>query len=191
MAFQDDIMRSSKDVLSTKVGNIKLAAMLEEKGLEAHPDKTCFIVCGGNKYKEKVEHDLERNPLMFGQFPVKQKEYDRYLGQTLHSGGLEISAEATVLERIGRVEGATMEIKSNIEEFQMQAIGGMMATWILWEQAIIPSILSGAGTWFGLKECRKAIDHCDNIQNFYWRVMMTVPESCPKLGFGKRKSCYC
>ena len=44
LAFQDDIMRSSKDVLSTKVGNIKLAAMLEEKGLEAHPEKTCFIL---------------------------------------------------------------------------------------------------------------------------------------------------
>ena len=60
LPFQDNIMKSSKDVLSTQVGNIKLAAMLEEKGLEAHPDKTCFIVCGGNKYKEKVEHDPER-----------------------------------------------------------------------------------------------------------------------------------
>ena len=123
-----------------------------------------------------MEHDLERNPLMFGQFPVKQKEYIQYLGQTLHSGGLKSSAEATVLERIGRVKGATMEIKSIIEEFQMQAMGGMMAAWILKEQAIIPSLLSGAGTWFGLKECKKAVDLCDNIQNFYWRVMMTVPE---------------
>ena len=65
-------------------------------------------MCGGNKYKEKVEHDLERNPLMFGQFPGKQKEYDQY------------------------------------------------------------------------KAVDKAVDLCDNIQNFYWRVMMTVPESCPK-----------
>ena len=181
LAYQDDIMRSSKDVLGTQVGNIKLAAMLEEKGLEAHPDKTCFIVCGGSKFKEKVECDLQRNPLMFGQFQVRQREYDRYLGQTLHSGGLESSAEATVMERVGRVKGATMEIKSIIEEFQMQAMGGMVAAWELWERAIIPSLLSGAGTWFGLKECKKSVEICDNIQNYYWRVMLTVPESCPKL----------
>ena len=31
MAYQDDIMRGSKDVLGTQVGNIKLASMLEEK----------------------------------------------------------------------------------------------------------------------------------------------------------------
>ena len=49
LAYQDDILRGSKDVLSTHIGNIKLAAMLDEKGLEAHPDKTCYIVCGSKK----------------------------------------------------------------------------------------------------------------------------------------------
>ena len=59
-----------------------------------------------------------------------------------------------------------MEIKTIIEEFQMQAVGGMMASWILWERALIPSLLSGAGTWFGIKDSKKAIDMCDNLQNF-------------------------
>ena len=73
MAYQDDIMRSSKDVLSTQVGNTKLAVMFEENGLEAHPDKTCFIVCGSRRFKEKVEHDLKRNPLMFDSFLSSKK----------------------------------------------------------------------------------------------------------------------
>ena len=77
LAYQDDIMRSSKDVLSTQVGNIKLAAMMDEKGLEAHPDKTCFIVCGNKRYKEKVQSDLAKSPLLFGNFPVKQCESDK------------------------------------------------------------------------------------------------------------------
>ena len=51
LAYQDDILRGSKDVMDTQVGNIKLAAMLEEKGLEAHPDKTCFIVCSSRRYR--------------------------------------------------------------------------------------------------------------------------------------------
>ena len=174
-------MRSTKDVLSTQVGNIKMAAMLEEKGLKAHPDKTCFIVCGNKSYKEKVQTDLQRNPIMFGNFPVVEKEGDRYLGQVLHGGGLATSAEATVLERTGRIKGATREIKTIIEEYQMQAIGGMMAAWELWERALIPSLLSGAGTWFGMKSNKNAVELCDSLQKYFCRVRLTVPESCPKI----------
>ena len=74
-----------------------------------------------------MESDLQQNPLKFGDFPVKQKEFDRYLGQILHGGGLDRCAEATVQERTGRIKGATREIKNIIEEFQMQTIGGLMA----------------------------------------------------------------
>ena len=179
LAYQDDILKGSKDVLAARVGNIKLATMLEDKGLEAHPDKTCFIVCGSKKFKEKAEDDIKKQPLMFGNFEQKQREHDKYLGQILHGGGLEQSALATVQDRAGRVKGATMEVRSIIEDFQMQAIGGMMAAWELWEKAIIPSLLSGSGTWFG--KCQGTVDLCDDLQNFFWRIMLTVPESCPKI----------
>ena len=112
---------------------------------------------------------------------MKENKSDKYLGQVLHGGGLDQSAEAIVQERMGRVKGATMEIKSIIEEFQMQAIGGMMAAVELWERSIIPSLLSGSGTWFGAKGARAAVDLCDKAQHFYWRVMLAVPESCPKI----------
>jgi hypothetical protein len=125
--------------------------------------------------------DLKRNTLMFGNFNIKQREYDRYLGQVLHGDGLDQSAEATVKERSGRIKGGTMEIKGIIEEFPMQAIGGMIAAWELWEKAMVPSLLSGAGTWFGPNGGKLAIDLCENLQNFYWRIMLKVPESCPKL----------
>ena len=54
-----------------------------------------------------------------------------------------------------------------------------MAAWELWEKALVPSLLSGAGTWIG--EASRAINLCDNIQHFFWRVVLRVPESCPKL----------
>ena len=56
---------------------------------------------------------------------------------------------ATVRDRAGRIKGATMEIRSIVEEYPMQAIGGLMAARELWERALIPSLLSGAGTWTG------------------------------------------
>ena len=39
LAYQDDIMKGSKNVVEAQAVNIKLAAMLEDKGLDAHPDK--------------------------------------------------------------------------------------------------------------------------------------------------------
>ena len=59
LAYQDDIMKGSKDVVGAQAGNIKLAAMLTDKGLSAHPDKTCFIVCGSRSFKEKMENDIK------------------------------------------------------------------------------------------------------------------------------------
>ena len=73
-----------------------------------------------------------------------------------------------------------MGMKSIVEEFQMQAMGGMMAAWELWERSLVPKLFSGAGTWFG-GECKEAIQICDDVQNFYWRVILKVPESCPKI----------
>ena len=44
-----------------------------------------------------------------------------------------------------------MEIKTIIENYQMQAVGGLAAAWQLWERTLIPSLLSGlALVWFGL-----------------------------------------
>ena len=51
-----------------------------------------------------------------------------------------------------------MEIRGIIEEFQMQTLGGMMAACELWEMALIPSLLRGAGTWFGMKYSKKVVE---------------------------------
>ena len=109
LAYQDDLMKGSNDVRGAQAGNIKLAAMLKDKGLDAHPDKTCYLVCGSKTFKDVSQKELEVNPLMFDKFLVKQKVCDKYLGQVLHCGGVEASAEATVRDRSGRIKGATME----------------------------------------------------------------------------------
>ena len=47
-----------------------------------------------------------------------------------------------------------------------------MAAWELWEKALVPSLLSGAGSWVG---------NIDKAANFFWRLVLSVPESCPKI----------
>ena len=46
LAYQDDILKGSKDVLDTQVGNIMLATMLESKGLEAHLTRPVLLCVG-------------------------------------------------------------------------------------------------------------------------------------------------
>ena len=82
--------------------------------------------------------------MVLNDFPVKRKDSDRYLGQILHTGGVQASCMATIEDREPRIKGAVFEVQSVVQDFKMQAIGGMMAAWELWEKAMIPSLLSGA-----------------------------------------------
>ena len=107
---------------------------------------------GSKKNKDKFYKQLENCKLSLGGFKVKRKECDKYLGQILHTEGNRASVEATIKDREGKVKGAIFEVKAIIDDFQMQAIGGMMAAWELWEKAMVPSLLSGAGTWQGATE---------------------------------------
>ena len=68
---------------------------------------------------------------------------DKYLGQIIHEDGLAASAAATVKDRAGKFKGAVFKIRSVVEKFSMQCIGGMMATKILLERAMLLLLLSG------------------------------------------------
>ena len=178
-AYQDDIGKPSAGVSQAQAANIKMDQLFREKGLDAHPDKTGYIVFGSKGYKEEISRQLEQCELSLGDFTVKRKQSDKYLGQILHTDGVRSSVEATIADREGKLKGAIFEVKSIVEDFQMQAVGGMMAAWELWEKAMVPSLLSGAGTWVGATV--NEYDRCDRIQEMFWRVMLEVPESCPKI----------
>ena len=147
-AYQDDICKPNCDTITAQIGMTRLFAMLTERGLEAHEDKTGYIMFGSLKYKRERKKEMDELPLKFGNFRVKQKCQDKYLGQVLNEEGLAKSVEATILDRTGKVKGAIYLAKQIIDTVQMQvqAIGGMMAAKEIWERAIVPSLLSGAGT---------------------------------------------
>ena len=153
--------------------------MLRERGLEAHKEKTGFVVFGNREYREKTEKELEMMPLTLGGFQVGKKEQDKYLGQVLHQGGLAMSVKATIQDRLGKIKGAIYKTKQVIETVQMQAIGGMMAAKQLWEGAIVSSLLSGAGTWVGITTEEEEM--CEELQELFWLVMFRVSKTGPKV----------
>lgn len=143
-AFQDDVGKPSRGVREAQAHMTKLAYMFEDKGLEAHLEKTCYILMKGNKKDvNKTEVELKMNPIVFGSFVMDRKKEDKYLGQVLHEDGLADSVDATVASRASKFKGALFEVRSVIEEFSMQTMGGMMAAKTLLERALLPSLLSG------------------------------------------------
>ena len=50
---------------------MKMAHLFQEKLLDAHPEKTGFIVFCGEEYKRDVDKQLALNPLYLGVNPVK------------------------------------------------------------------------------------------------------------------------
>ena len=191
-AYQDDISKPCGDVWSAQVGMTRLASMLGARGLAAHPEKTGYLVYGTKNFKEEMEEELERKPLVFGKFEAKRKQSDKYLGKTLHEGGLAMSVEATILERKGKVQGAIYTTASILDTVQMQAMGGLMAAKYLWEGAIVPSLLSGAGTWVGCTARQEEM--CEQLQELFWRTILQVPRSTPRVSLraetGSRKMKY-
>jgi len=178
-AYQDDIAKPSGCVTSAQAGMTRLAAMLGARGLEAHKEKTGYLVYGKKEYKEKVQKELELMPLKFGNFEVVRKQKDKYLGQVLHEGGLTVSVEATIQERMGKIKGAIYSTASILETLEMQCMGGLMAAKHLWEGAIVPSLLSGAGTWVGITPRLEVM--CEELQELFWRTILQVPRGTPKV----------
>jgi hypothetical protein len=130
------------------------------------------------KFQRKNQENIKENPVYLDRFSLQTKFTDKYLGQIFQSD-LSTSSLATIQDRQGKLTGAAVEVKSIIEDYQMQAMGGLVAAWELWERALIPSLLSGAGTWLG--DIEGAAKLGNTIQSFYWRTILKVPESCPKL----------
>ena len=177
-AWQDDILRIGEDINSTRVGNAKLATMSAEKGLKAHDKKTTYVIIGTKRYREKMMKEAQANPVTFGDLIIQPSGSEVYLGEVIHSLGMEAGVEATIDARLGKVRGAMYKSKALMEDFKLQAMGGMEAAWILWERSIIPTLLSGCGSWIGIG--KKIFDKLDEIQNEYLRMIYSCPPSTPK-----------
>ena len=179
VAFQDDILRLSGDVMSARVGNLKLKWLMEDKQLECHADKTGFVILGSSQYKNEIRGQVNEEPIMFGDFITKEKKVEKYLGDLFSNEGLGDSIMKTLEDRAGKVRIAMMEVKGIMEDFRMQAVGGILGAWDLWNTAILPSLLANCGTWTELPS--KAVDLCDELQNLFIRIMLEVPVGTPKV----------
>ena len=104
--------------------------MLKQKTLNAHPEKSGYLILGSQSFIDNMKQELKQYPIYLNKFNLKLKTEEKYLGQVIKST-LSTSALATAQDRAGKIKGAAIEIRQIIEDFQMQALGGLAAAWDL------------------------------------------------------------
>ena len=163
---------------TARVAMMKLLCMTREKQLTCHPDKTCFVIVGNKGYISKVKAEVEKDPIMLGSQVTKPSKEEMYMGDVLAEGSsLAASTSATVTKRIARARGAIREVKSIMEDFRMQAIGGMSGAWDLWKSGISASLLANCGTWVKLE--KEEIKKLNKVFHEFLRNIYACPPSTP------------
>ena len=144
----------------------------------AHETKTTLVIIGTKEYRSEMMKEVAASPVKFGSLTCQPSGSEVYLGEVIHSLGLEAGVEATIDSRLGKVRGAMYKAKALMEDFKLQAIAGMEAAWILWERAILQTLISGCGAWIGIRN--KIYQKLDEVQNEYLRMIYACPPSTAK-----------
>ena len=178
MAYQDDILRASKNVEDARAGIAKLEAMAESKLLTFNGKKSSLILVGNKKKREEIEKELNSNPILLYGKPMGIKEMDKYLGDQVHNGTKE-SILSTIKKRKGNTLMAINDIAAIVSDARADAIGGMVTAMDIWELSVIPFLLNNAGTWIGLDG--KTLLILDDIQKKFLQRILKVKTASLKV----------
>ena len=177
MSWQDDVVGLAGEVRLAQASLGRLSYFVQESQLQVHPDKSTYSVFGSQKIKKIMRKEIEEQPLKIGDVQIKESITLTYLGDILHSDGLEASVEATVDERIAKIKGSIFELKALCEDFRMQICGGMRGAIDIFEACICTKLLANCGVWTKISE--QAVKKLDAIQNLFVQVLLRLPSSTP------------
>ena len=91
---------------------------------------------------------------------------------------MKASNLATVMERKPRTTGAIFELAAVLEDIRLHALGGITSGLLIWQLAVIPSLLNNSGTWTELDE--ETLKELDKLQALFLSVLLAVPRSAPR-----------
>ena len=187
--YQDYTARLATSIEEAQKGNILISKAMKIKQLELNVDKCGVILFGNQKKANLMKKTIKtQKSLTIDGSEVKVK----YLGDYFHTGGLVKSVEVTVNKRYGVCLNEVLELKSVLDDFRMQSLGGIKVGIEIFNLAILPKLIYNSETWIEMNE--KAIKRLDNLQNIFMRCVLSVPNSTPMaalnwdLGFYQQNS---
>ena len=118
--------------------------------------------------------EFEQLPVKLYGEVMKESQMERYLGDELGQSLAE-SITATISKRVGRATKAIYEIKSIIKDCRYEVTGGILTGIMIWEAAVIPSLLYNSGTWLSM--AKKDMERLDKLQTLFFTTIFQVQHS--------------
>ena len=177
LIYQDDIARIADSVVNAQKGNDTIENIMESKLLDLNTDKSKYVIIASAKERSKFRRELEVTPLSLYGLPLKESKAEKYLGDLIHSEGNGASAAATVGERAGKAVTHIIEARAIIEDCRSNSVGALHAGLDIWNLAHIPALIHNCESWSELED--STIDKLERLQNMMFRVLLSVPKSCP------------
>jgi hypothetical protein len=92
---------------------------------------------------------------------------------------------ATILDREPKVKAACYEAAAIVGDWRAQCVGGFCSALDLFELAIIPTFMYNSDTWAEIS--RVAEEKLENLQLFFVRLVIRVPQGTPKIALRYEK----
>ena len=150
--------------------------MAECKLLDFNLDKSCWLIIGNKKFKNKINNEVMTNPIMFCQKQMRLSESEKYLGDYMCTS-LSESVFVTVQRRKGLAMRLISELKVTIEDVRINTVGGLTAGLEIWKLAIVPFLYNNSETWVAIP--KKALNVLESIQNAFFVSLFGTSRGCP------------
>ena len=176
--LQDDLCRLCTSADSARNGVRRMENIMKLKQLDINVDKSSYIVCKKSSKNAEIRQDFKIIPLKYDGLMMKEKECEKYLGDMINGGGLSESIESTITERHGRIFGSILEIRTILEDYRSSRAGGVTSGIMLWEVAVIPSLINNSETWTELEETQ--LERMEDLQSMLLRTLFNTAKTTPR-----------
>ena len=127
-------------------------------------------ICFSTDSVKEIREYIKTTPLTLNDNIIKERDSEKYLGEYLHKEGINESIKLTVNERYWRAISAILEIKTVIQDYRSEHIGGLLAGVNIWELAVIPMLLNNSSTWNDVQS--ETMNKLKDIQNTLLRLSL-------------------
>ena len=176
MLYQDDVLKANADRDTAQEANNKMEKVIESKLLTLNLEKSCYIVMGEKKARERLMKALKVNPLTLSGSVMKEGTGEKYLGDVMKNN-LSESVHETIKRRVAIGNKLVYDIRRVVDDKRSNAINGLVLAFDIFEGAVVPMLLSNAECFEKINS--RTLKMLDRLQLRYLRLVLAVGTSCP------------
>ena len=177
-SFQDDVLVPVESVEDLRAVNIKMTMVMDLMQTELNKNKSGYVLMGTEEQREGVRKRLKEDPLMCGNFEMKELKEEKWLGDYLGES-LKDCVRLTIKKREAKIRRASFEILNLVKDYRAQRVGGFQTGLVLWESCAIPSLLYNCSTWMEIGN--EEIKTLNALQDYFLRLLWGTGPGAPKV----------